>query len=52
MKNTVNVTLNDLQLTIDPDTGSLLRLGYPGVGRMLDSEPDSGSSLLRLMWSV
>lgn len=39
MKNAVNATLNDLQLTIDPDTGGLLQLRYPGVGRMLDSEP-------------
>jgi len=40
---TVDVVLNDLELTIDADTGSILKMAYPGVGTLLESSPDKAS---------
>ena len=38
--NSVEADLNGLHLTLDSDTGSILTLEYPGVGKMLDSTPE------------
>lgn len=42
---TVEATLNGLQLSIDADTGSILRMVYPGPGTLLESSPDKASIL-------
>ena len=42
---TVDATLNGLQLTIDADSGSILKMAYPGPGTLLESSPDNASIL-------
>lgn len=42
---TVDATLNGLQLTLDADTGSILKMTYPGPGTMLESSPDNATLL-------
>jgi len=39
----VVATLNGLQITIDSNSGSILKLAFPGAGKMLDSLPDRAS---------
>lgn len=41
----VTATLNGLQLSIDADTGSVLKMEYPGVGMMLDSAVERASAI-------
>ena len=42
---TVDATLNGLNVSIDADTGSILRLQYPGPGVMLDCGVEKGSAI-------
>ena len=42
---TVEANLHGLAVTLDADSGSLLRLRYAGVGTMLDSRPDRATIL-------
>ena len=42
---TVDATLNGLSISIDADTGSILRMEYPGPGVMLDSSVERGSAI-------
>lgn len=42
---TVDATLNGLSVSIDADTGSILRMEYPGPGVMLDSSVEGGSAI-------
>jgi hypothetical protein len=39
----VSQNINGLQITIDSDTGSILRMAYPGPGAMLESAPNRAS---------
>lgn len=39
----VVTTINGMQITIDSNTGSILRLTYPGPGTMLESAPEAAS---------
>lgn len=43
--NTVDVTLNGLQISIDANNGSILRMEYPGVGVVLDSRAERASAI-------
>ena len=43
--NTVEVTLNGLQITIDNSTGCVLGLNYPGPGKMLESSAERGGGV-------
>lgn len=42
---TVDATLNGLQISIDADTGSILRMEYPGPGVMLEQSVDKASTI-------
>jgi len=37
---TIEATLNGLSIAIDGNTGSIVRMSYPGPGTMLDAKPD------------
>lgn len=41
----VNVTLNGLEISIDPNTGSILSMFYPGVGKLMESLPGHAGAL-------
>ena len=43
--NVVDATLNGLRVSIDADTGSILRMEYPGPGVMLDSGVTRASAI-------
>lgn len=38
---TVEATLNGLNIVLDRNTGSILKMSYPGVGTILDSKPEN-----------
>jgi hypothetical protein len=42
---TLDATLNGLRITLDSDSGSILRLYYPGVGVLLEATPKRSSVL-------
>ncbi|MCA9430361.1 MAG: hypothetical protein KC940_07630, partial [Candidatus Omnitrophica bacterium] len=39
----IRVDLNGLTLSLDSETGSLLQMEYPGVGKFLEATPDKAS---------
>ncbi|MCB9784745.1 MAG: hypothetical protein H6751_17390 [Candidatus Omnitrophica bacterium] len=39
----IRVDLNGLTLSLDSETGSLLQMEYPGVGKLLEAAPDRAS---------
>ncbi len=42
---TVAATLHGLEIVLDPQSGSILRLSHPGPGTFLDAAPDAASIL-------
>lgn len=48
---TTEVTLNQLKITLDSDTGCILKMSYPGPGAMIDSKP-SNAALIDLAYPL
>ncbi|MFA5816639.1 MAG: hypothetical protein WC865_13575, partial [Bacteroidales bacterium] len=42
---TFEATLNGLHLVIDGNSGSILKMSYPGVGTIMDSKPDQAGMI-------